>query len=207
MSNLEIRPAPASLLPQIQTALRATWEAHRARQPFAFSTGDLETLVIPGLAQSFQDHDGQPLDESPRIFAAYLDNRYAGYIALSQLTLPDGSTPAFINIDDIHVQPDLRGQGIARALVDHAKALADTNDWDNLTATVWFGNDSSARLFASAGFAPTSTTLRYGPARQVRDQPAPPATPSPRRQGHGDVILAVVATLALVSLAVSCAGR
>ncbi len=206
MSNLEIRPAPASLLPQIQTALRATWEAHRARQPHAFAKGDLEAHVIPNMALSFQDADGQPLAESPRLFAAFLGDTYAGHIALSPLQMADGQQPGFINIDDIHVQPDLRRRGIGRALVAHVKAMADTEDWDNLTATVWHGNADSAALFAAMGFDQTSATLRYGPDRQVRDHPAPAHHPTPRRQRDADVVLALVAGLFLIGLVVTLAG-
>ncbi len=206
MTQLVIRPAPASLLPQIQTAIRATWEEHRARQPHAFAKGELEAYVLPGVAQAFQDQHGRPVAHSDRIFAAYLSDTFAGYVMLSRLTLPDGAPVPFVNIEDIHVQPQFRGQGVGRALLDHVKDMSEMQDWDNVTATVWQGNDTSAALFDKAGFAPISTTLRFGPDRQVRDQLPPAATPRPEKQRLGDLILAVLVMLLIIGMLASVFG-
>lgn len=197
---LEIRSAPVSLLPVILDAARDTWDAHRARQPFAFGRGDLENFVIPGLTQAFHDETGQIAASSDRVFAATIDGAFAGYVVLTPLTLPDGSPPPHINIDDIYVAPAFRRQGVATALLAHVKALADQHDWDNLNASVWTGNDSSQKLFEKAGFAPLTTTLRYGPDRQVRDTPIPGALQSPSGQKIGDTVILIIAICAVIAV-------
>ena len=89
--------------------------------------------------------------------------------------------PHYTEVLDIHVLREFRQRGIGRALLDHAKGLADELDWDSLTATVWAGNTASKRLFEEFGYTPLNVTYRIGPDRQCQDWPDPVA-PSP---GYG----------------------
>jgi len=173
VTEIRIIPAPLALKPAILALSRATYEEHRARQPFAFPENGFEQTVVPLLDAAFRRETGQ-LSESPNIFAAMAGTDIAGYMLLSHWARSDGPDMHYVSIDDICVRPELRGKGIARALLDHARTLAATRDWDNLVATIWDGNTASRALFESAGFDVQSRTYRLGPTRQARNYPAIP---------------------------------
>ncbi|MEM1193319.1 MAG: GNAT family N-acetyltransferase [Pseudomonadota bacterium] len=63
-------------------------------------------------------------------------------------------------VDDIAVAPDARGQGIARALLAHLVALANTKPGCLMGAQVWRGNAASHDLFEKAGFTAGSQNFQ-----------------------------------------------
>ena len=57
-------------------------------------------------------------------------------------------------IDDLCVDENCRGQGIAGALYRHVTAYAKTCGCDFVTLNVWCGNDSAMGFYENAGLRP-----------------------------------------------------
>ena len=62
-------------------------------------------------------------------------------------------------IDDLCVDENRRGQGIAKALYAHTVAYAKTCGCTNLTLNVWEGNDNARRFYELAGMTPRKTYM------------------------------------------------
>lgn len=199
MAEIEIIPAPLALKPRIEEMSRATFEEHRARQPWAFPENGFEVTVQPNIDVAFQ---GATREEkiSHTAFVAVLDSEFAGYVILSPWVRRGGPDMPYVNIDDIAVLPEFRRTGVARALLRHVTALSDYRDWDSLQANVWAPNTASAALFASEGFTPACVRYRRGPDRQARDYPTSKVSQKaePARLKPFFIILTVIAILALV---------
>lgn len=178
MNEIQVVEAPFALKDQIKRQTFNTYEDHRARQPFAFSQNQFALYVEPGIDASFMDTAGKPCASSPNIFVAMQGDVLCGYVVLSESS---NTTWPRVNINDIFVVEAFRGQGIGRRLLEHVKELSLAKNWDNLTAQVWHGNDTSAALFRAGGFVPQSEFLRFGPAGQARDLPAPAKGVKPAR--------------------------
>jgi ribosomal protein S18 acetylase RimI-like enzyme len=58
-----------------------------------------------------------------------------------------------LNIHDIAVKPEHRGQGIARALLEKAEQIARQRGCGKLTLEVLEGNQAAQKLYTAAGFA------------------------------------------------------
>lgn len=69
------------------------------------------------------------------------------------------------------VEPQARGRGIARALLDDVVAFARAHDAAELILSVTDGNDGARRLYESYGFADNgfSEPLRSNPALTIRE--------------------------------------
>lgn len=61
-------------------------------------------------------------------------------------------------IDDLCVDPSLRGQGIGRELYDYVKGYAVCQGCHNITLNVWEGNDSAIAFYKNLGMVP----YKYG---------------------------------------------
>ena len=62
-------------------------------------------------------------------------------------------------IDDLCVDENRRGQGIAKALYAHTVAYAKECGCHNLTLNVWEGNDNARRFYELAGMTPRKTYM------------------------------------------------
>jgi ribosomal protein S18 acetylase RimI-like enzyme len=171
--TITIINAPTSLKPKIEALCKQTYADHQRAQPYAFASNLYDLGIQPEINEAFNDVSGSKLDTSPVIFAAMRNNEFLGYIRLSSWSRPGNVVMPNANIDDIYVVSGHHGTGVGDALLNHAKAMADERDWDNLTATVWACNPASQALFERSGFTMQNTTMRYGPDRQSRDYPAP----------------------------------
>ena len=54
-------------------------------------------------------------------------------------------------IDDLCVEETMRGQGIGKALYEHAAAYARENGYYNLTLRVWNLNEPAMRFYKAMG--------------------------------------------------------
>ncbi|MGI9388523.1 MAG: GNAT family N-acetyltransferase [Boseongicola sp.] len=176
MSEIEIRQAPIALKDRITALCRDTYEKHRNEQPYVWSANFFEVAIQPHLDAAFTDKKGQQLGESPSLFVAMIDDQFVGYLRISEWSVGIGGELHSGSVEDICVIPNYQGRGVARALIAHAKVLADRHDWDNLGAQVAEWNAASKGLFESAGFTVQNRTYRFGPKRQARDIPVPPQT-------------------------------
>ncbi|KMW56768.1 hypothetical protein AIOL_001724 [Candidatus Rhodobacter oscarellae] len=192
--DIRIVPAPRALKDFILRAAHETYEAHNKRQPFAFPRNTFDALIAEDIEFSFL-HKSRALPESPNIFAAYLGETPVGYIQLSKWVSADFPLMPDISINDIYVDPEHRGKGVAKAMLTHVKTLCDERGWSNLSATVWDGNIASEALFRDAGFTVQNQTFRYGPQAQAIDYPD---APSPRVFRSIFMPMMVVVILAIV---------
>lgn len=62
-------------------------------------------------------------------------------------------------IDDICVDKNHRGKGVAKALYNHTLDFAKSEDCYNITLNVWAGNESAIKFYESMGLKPQKTTL------------------------------------------------
>lgn len=195
--KINIRPATTADRPAIEAASRETWDAHRARQPYAFAENGWDMLLKRDHEFAFWSGTGQPVGESGNLFVADSNGRIVGFVLLSwhlRSDVPDASNGTII---DIWTHPDWRSKGVGANLVGFAKDMADGADWDNLNAQVWDGAPSQ-RLFEAAGFSPQNVTWRYGP-----DRPARPVKSRPKKPRDKDNALwrwAVLTAILVVTI-------
>ncbi|WP_136441169.1 GNAT family N-acetyltransferase [Pacificoceanicola onchidii] len=139
--SLEIIPAGPDVQDEILAAAKETFRIHRAATTGGkerFEDSDLQVFLMDALTGSARH----------RVFAARSDAAFAGYMLL---TAPeDGSTIAFVN--DIWVDPQHRGKGIAPALLTEAIAAQDADGWPYLAATIADWNLASRGAFRKSGF-------------------------------------------------------
>jgi ribosomal protein S18 acetylase RimI-like enzyme len=69
-----------------------------------------------------------------------------------------------LNLHDLAVQPDARGRGVGRALLDAVVALAATLGCCKVTLEVLEGNALAQALYVRAGFAPYGLDPQFGRA-------------------------------------------
>ncbi|WP_298328168.1 GNAT family N-acetyltransferase [Asticcacaulis sp.] len=91
--------------------------------------------ATPGAVSLLAFADGQP---------AGLLNAFAGFSTFAARPL--------LNIHDLIVAPAFRGQGVARALMAEAEAIARERGCAKLTLEVLEGNATAQRLYQSLGY-------------------------------------------------------
>lgn len=62
-------------------------------------------------------------------------------------------------IDDICVDENSRGQGVAKALYNYAKEFAKAEICYNITLNVWAGNDTAENFYKAMGMSVQKTTM------------------------------------------------
>ena len=169
----EIINAPVALKEQLIELCLETYRTHREAAPQNWASNYFELAIKPAIESAFKNKVGAALAESPTIFAAMKDNTFAGYYRLSALPTDPKVDYFAVEIVDICVVPEFRRQGIATAMIAHAKTLAAEHDWDSLEATVADMNAGSRHIFEAEGFTVASRKLFFGPNRAARDIPVP----------------------------------
>lgn len=166
MGQIEIIPAPLAFKSEMKDLARHTFDAHRARQPFAFPENLFELMDHVGGAF---ENGRTPYDPSPCAYCATMDGAFAGYVILSGIEDAKDMLLPTVNIEDISVLPQFQRQGVAVALIRTVLQRAEQEKWGNVKATVWHGNSGSEALFRDLGFADQCKTLRFGPTTQIPD--------------------------------------
>jgi ribosomal protein S18 acetylase RimI-like enzyme len=136
MSDLEIRPATVSDGRVLADLDRRTWSPVHAVMP------------APAPGAPFFDA-AHPVRD---VLVAERAGRVVGYV---RLVRPYQGLPAGDHVRQIQglaVEPDERGHGVGRALVDAAVAEAARQGARRITLRVLGGNTAAQRLYESAGF-------------------------------------------------------
>jgi ribosomal protein S18 acetylase RimI-like enzyme len=120
----------------------------------------------------FRPFDPDAVRESLRIFfqdaavttlLAVADGRAVGY-AVVRLHEKQGHAYAlprtYAELDQIAVDPEWRGQGIGRALIDAAIAWAREKECPSIELSVWEFNQIAQKAFTSRGFTPYLRKMR-----------------------------------------------
>ena len=149
-----IRLARESDIPEIEALLRQVGQVHHDIRPDIFCQG-CQKYDAPALAELLTD-------ETRPIFVAVEHNAVAGYCfcMLKKFDNQAVSTPhTEIYIDDLCVDAQHRGRGIAtklyRYVLDYAKSLG----CQFVTLNVWQGNDNAMAFYEKMGLTPRSITL------------------------------------------------
>lgn len=83
---------------------------------------------------------------------AFADGRVAGFIKMGPLSLPADAGPAAIELRQLYVLPDWKGQGIAVTLMEWGLAEARRRQADEVYLSVYVDNPRARRFYERYGF-------------------------------------------------------
>ena len=143
---MTIRFACENDIPQMLDLLLQVGEVHHQIRPDLFRAG----------AQKYDEAALQRLLKNPDrpILAAEEDGKMVGYaFCILQVTKNDPvlCDRRVLYIDDLCVDENHRGRGIAGALYHRALELARELSCDAVTLNVWWGNDNALRFYENCG--------------------------------------------------------
>ena len=151
---MNIRPAQTADIPGMLGLLTQVCNVHQAIRPDIFQPNGVK-YDETALQELLKD------PEKP-IFVAVEDDFLKGY-CFCVLKDYAGSTVSThrkeLYIDDLCVDENRRGQGVATALYDHVKAYAKDIGCAYITLNVWCGNSGAMRFYERAGLTPRSITM------------------------------------------------
>ena len=141
-----IRFACENDIPQMLDLLLQVGEVHHQIRPDLFRAG----------AQKYDEAALRRLLENPDrpILAAEEDGAMVGYaFCILQITRDDPvlCDRRVLYIDDLCVDENHRGRGIAGALYRRSLELAKELSCDAVTLNVWWGNDTALRFYENCG--------------------------------------------------------
>lgn len=146
---MTVRFANEKDIPQMLDLLRQVGQVHHEIRPDLFRAG----------AQKYDEAALRRLlaDETRPIFAGVVEDKMVGYAfcILQELkndpVLCDRKT---LYIDDLCVDENVRGGGVARAIYEAVVDYARQLHCDAVTLNVWCGNDRAQRFYEKCGLKP-----------------------------------------------------
>lgn len=149
-----IRMAQESDIPGILALLLQVGEVHHQLRPDIFRSGA-------------QKYDGEALqallaDPDRPIYVADREGIVAGYAFCVRKSAPDTSVMlprTELYIDDLCVDENCRGQGIATRLYRHVCGIARELGCQFVTLNVWCGNDSAMAFYEKCGLRPRNIMM------------------------------------------------
>lgn len=145
---MEIRLAQKGDIPRILELLGQIARLHAEGRPELFRSGT---------KFSFEDVEQMLTDSNKPVFVAVEEECILGYIFCVHKELRGHgvlSDRKVLYIDDLCVDENCRGQGIGKALYDHALALARETGCFNVELNVWAFNESAVRFYEKCGMRP-----------------------------------------------------
>ena len=152
---MTIRFAADRDIPGMIDLLQQVGEVHRQIRPDLFRAG----------AQKYDEAALEALlkDPSRPIFIADQEGKVAGYcFCILQVTENDPvlRDRKVLYIDDLCVDENIRGQGIATKLYEHTVAYARGLGCDAVTLNVWYGNDA-LKFYEKQGLKPQKIGMEF----------------------------------------------
>ena len=146
---MNIRFAEEKDIPQMIDLLQQVGQVHHEIRPDLFRAG----------AQKYDEAALKKLlsDETRPIIAGVIDDKMVGYAfcILQEIkndpVLCDRKT---LYIDDLCVDENVRGGGVAQAIYQGVLAYARDIHCDAVTLNVWCGNDRALRFYEKCGLKP-----------------------------------------------------
>ncbi len=94
---------------------------------------------------------------------AVVDEEYAGFLYWFLGNRPwfDRNTARYAHILEVQVLPRFRGQGVGRALLNHALDRLGEGSVEAVYIDTTDGNEVARRLYENAGFNPFLRTIHY----------------------------------------------
>lgn len=151
---MEIRRADGRDIPGMIALLRQVGEVHHVIRPDIFRSGALKYTA--------EDLEEILKDENRPIFVAVEGNFVQGYCFgihrdyAGSTVLTDRKE---LYIDDLCVDENCRGKGVASALYDHVCGYAKGCGCGFITLNVWCGNDGAMKFYEKSGLTPRSITM------------------------------------------------
>ena len=151
---MDIRLAEKKDIPGLLRLLLQVGQVHHDLRPDIFVPGTLkydETALAELLT-----------DESRPVFAALEDGQVLGYCFCVHREYQKGGVSTQrkeLYIDDLCVEEQCRGQGIASALYRHVTRYAKDMGCSFVTLNVWCGNDSAMNFYNKMGMRPRNITM------------------------------------------------
>ena len=146
---MNIRIAVPADIPGMIRLLQQVGEVHHCIRPDLFRGG----------AQKYDEQALNALlkDLTRPIFIAETDGNVDGYCFCILQEIVDDPVLCdrkVLYIDDLCVEENLRGQGIAAALYRHTCSFAKDIGCHAVTLNVWCGNDGAMRFYEKMGMKP-----------------------------------------------------
>ena len=146
---MTIRFAQTSDIPGMIALLKQVGQVHHEIRPDLFRSG----------AQKYDKTALEALlrDSSRPILIGELEGKVAGYaFCILQETAGDPvlCDRKVLYIDDLCVEENLRGKGIATALYNRVLEFAKELGCHSVTLNVWCGNDSAMAFYEKCGLKP-----------------------------------------------------
>ena len=146
---MKIRFAETRDIPGMIELLKQVGEVHHVIRPDLFRAG----------AQKYNEADLAVLlaDPARPILIADVDGQVAGYaFCILQVTEnnPVLCDRKVLYIDDICVDENIRGKGIATALYEKVLEYARSIGCRSVTLNVWCGNDNAMKFYERRGMKP-----------------------------------------------------
>lgn len=153
---MEIRFAGEEDIPGLIELLKQVGEVHHQIRPDLFHAG----------AQKYDEAALKQLlrGASRPIFAAIREEKVIGYaFCILQETKdePALADRKVLYIDDLCVDENVRGGGVAKALYDYTCAYAREQNCDAVTLNVWCGNDRAMHFYEKCGLKPQKIGMEY----------------------------------------------
>ena len=151
---MDIRLADSTHIPGLISLLKQVGQVHH----------DIRPDIFPAGTQKYDANQLEALlaDETRPIFVALEGNTVAGY-CFCQIESIDASRSSCprteLYIDDLCVDENCRGKGVATALYHFVVDYARAQDITNITLNVWCGNDSALRFYEKMGMKPRKIVM------------------------------------------------
>lgn len=145
---MEIRPLRAD---DIDRLIEELW------LPFAREMADLDpyNALADDVRADARAYRQSNLDDSDTAtFVATDEETFVGYAVV----MADRSPPVFARgreatIEEVYVDPDFRGSGVATALMDRAESWAATRECEYVTLSVNERNETARAVYESRGYS------------------------------------------------------
>ena len=151
---MHIRIAQEKDIPGMIELLKQVGQVHHDIRPDIFRSGCQKYDEV-ALAELLKD-------ESRPIFIADEGGVVTGYCFCIVRNFQNESVMTDrkeLYIDDLCVDEGCRGQGIAKALLNHVTDYAKSIGCTFITLNVWSGNYSAMKFYENAGLTPRSITM------------------------------------------------
>ena len=151
---MEIRIAKDPDVPELKRLLLQVGGVHHDIRPDIFREGCLK-YDEEALAELLKD-------ESCPIWVAMEGEAMLGYCFCQWRFFHDSTTMTDrteLYIDDLCIDQQSRGQGVAKALYDYVVGVAKERYCNFITLNVWCGNDRAMRFYEKMGLKPRSITM------------------------------------------------
>jgi len=149
MSDVVIRPAQASDCPTIARMRAALWPDVSAEE----HTRELQPILEGTSSFPF------PLEN----FVAEASGHLIGFLEVDLRSHADGCDPSRTVgfIEGWYVDPEWRGQGIGRQLLDAAEDWARSHGCLEMASDTWIDNELSQRIHLAAGYTVVDRCVHY----------------------------------------------